>query len=206
MALNTTKRSAVQVANKDLPHTDKFTYLGSIISRDGGADLAIQSRLNKVKNSLNMMIHLQYSYRTKLKVYHSCVLTTLLFGLECWRLTEKDLTKLFTFHTKSFHRILHIFWPKTISNTCSNGVEPNPWLPWRWIGHVTRQETCITRTALYWTPERKRRRGRPHINYVAADGGEGNKTDGKDLEQFSSHDEGQAEVEGLGCCPTRHPA
>lgn len=46
MALNTNNRSSVQVEDKDLPYTDKFTYLGSIISRDGGTDLDIQSRLN----------------------------------------------------------------------------------------------------------------------------------------------------------------
>ena len=57
-----------------------------------------------------------YSTRTKLKLYHSCVLTTLLYGSECWRLTEKDLSKLSTFHTKSLQRILRIFWPNVISN------------------------------------------------------------------------------------------
>ncbi len=57
-----------------------------------------------------------YSTRTKLKLYHSCVLTTLLYGSECWRLTEKNLSKLSTFHIKSLRRILRIFWPNVISN------------------------------------------------------------------------------------------
>ena len=71
-----------------------------------------------------------YSTRTKLKLYHSCVLTTLLYGSECWRLTEKDLSKLSTFHTKSLRRILRIFWPNVISTKIFlNGVEPNQWLP-----------------------------------------------------------------------------
>jgi len=43
-------------------------------------------------------------------------------------------------------------------------------------------------------------------DHLAADGGERNATDGKDLEQHFSHGEGPAEVEGSRCCPTRHPA
>ena len=49
MALNTTDARPVQIDNEELPYTDRFTYLGSIISRDWWADLDIQSRLNKVR-------------------------------------------------------------------------------------------------------------------------------------------------------------
>ena len=113
-----------------------------------------------------------YSTRTKLKLYHSCVLTTLLYGSECWRLTEKDLSKLSTFHTKSLRRILRIFWPNVISNKdlferC--GTESMATIlmrrRWRWIGHVTRQEASIAKTAMHWTPEGKRKRGRPKITW-----------------------------------------
>ena len=36
---------------------------------------------------------------------------------------------------------------------------------WKWIGHVIRRDqNSIIRTALHWTPEGKRKRGRPkHI-------------------------------------------
>ena len=104
MSLNTTNARPIQIDNEELPYTDRFTHLGSIISRDGGTDLDIQSRLNKARNSLDMMNKVwrssTYSTRTKLNLYHSCVLTTLLYGSECWRLTEKDLNlpKLSTFH------------------------------------------------------------------------------------------------------------
>ena len=105
MALNATNTRPNQIDNEELHYTDRFTYLGGIISRDGGTDLDIQSRLNKARNSLNMINKVwrspTYSIRTKLKLYYSCVLTTLLYGSECWRLTEKDLSKLSTFHTKS---------------------------------------------------------------------------------------------------------
>ena len=103
MALNTANTRPVQIDNEEHPHTD-ISYLGSIVSRDGGTDMDIQSRLHKARNLLNMMNKVwhpsTYSTLTKLKLYHSCVLTTLLYGSECWHLTEKDLSKLSTFHTK----------------------------------------------------------------------------------------------------------
>ena len=36
---------------------------------------------------------------------------------------------------------------------------------WRWIGHVTRQEASIAKTALHWMPEGKRKRGRLKITW-----------------------------------------
>ena len=82
MALNTINRPPVQIDNEERPYTDGFSYLDSIIGRDGGADLDIQSRLrNSARNSLNMMNKVwrssTNSTRTKLKLYYSCVLTTL---------------------------------------------------------------------------------------------------------------------------------
>ena len=77
------------------------------------------------------------------------------------------LSKLSTFYTKSLWRILRIFWPNVISNKdllewC--GTQPvTTILMRRWIGHVTRQETSIVKTALHWTPEGKRKRGCPKI-------------------------------------------
>ena len=51
----------------------------------------------------------------------------------------------------------------------------------------------------------KAKEGSPE-DHMAADGGERNATDGKDLEQHFSHGERPAEVEGSRYCPTRHPA
>ena len=124
---------------EDLAHADDLALLSHT-----------QSRLNKARNSLNMMSKAwrssTYSTHTKLRL--------------SWRLTEKELIKLSTFHTKSLRRILRIFWPKTISNKdllerC--GTESMTTIlmrrRWRWISHVIRQEASIVKTALHWRPE-----------------------------------------------------
>ena len=115
----------------------------------------------------------QYSIKLKLRLYQSCVISTLLYGSECWRMTESDLKKLSTFHTKNLRRILRIFWPETISNQellarCNQDNMGTIIMRrrWKWIGHVMRREQGnITRTALRWTPEGKRKRGRPKITW-----------------------------------------
>ena len=177
MTLNVPSPAPVQVDGVDLPTTEEFTYLGSTVRHDGGTDKDIKNRLNKARNSFGMLKNVwrssQYSIKTKLKLYQSCVLSTLLYGSECWRTTQSDLDKLSTFHTKNLRRILKIFWPNTISNQelltqCNQESMDTIMMRrrWRWIGHVMRREQgSITRTALHWTPEGKRKRGRPKTTW-----------------------------------------
>ena len=173
MLLNVSNPKPVQVNGEDLPTTEEFTYLGNTVRHDGGAGSDIKNRLNKAGNAFRMLNNVwrssQYSTKTKLKIYQSCVMSTLLYGSECWRMTESDITKLSVFHTKNLRRILQTFWPDTISNQqllawCNKDSMENIIMGrrWRWIGHVMRREQDnITRTALHWTPEGKRKRRRP---------------------------------------------
>ena len=100
-------------------------------------------------------------------------MSTLLYGYECWRMTGSDITKLSVFHIKSLKRILQIFWLDTISNQqplarCNQDSMETIIMRrrWRWIEHVMRREQDnITRTALHWKPERKRKRGRPRNSW-----------------------------------------
>ena len=103
----------VLLDDQALPSTQTFTYLGSIVRQDGGTNEHIHSRPRKARNafrSLNAVWRsLQYSIKTKLKLYHSCVLSTLLCGSECWRMTKHDLAKLSSFHMTSLWKIQCIF-------------------------------------------------------------------------------------------------
>jgi len=53
---------------------------------------------------------------TKLKLFQRCVPSPLLYGSECWRVTEHDLKHLSTFHTKRLWNTMIIFWPQKNSN------------------------------------------------------------------------------------------
>ena len=87
MMLNVSNPTPVKVNGEDLPTTEEFTYLGSTVRHDGGARSNIRNRLNKARNAfrmLNVWKSSQYSTKTKLRLYQSCVLSTLLYGSECW--------------------------------------------------------------------------------------------------------------------------
>ena len=177
MTLNVTNPSPVRVNNRELQHTDKFTYLGSIIQPQGGTQEDIKSRLGKARGVFRSMDRIwkstQYSTKTKTRLYQSCIISTLLYGSECWRITETDLNKLRAFHTTCLRRILRIYWPMKVSNEevlrrCNledlgNVIAKRRWT---WIGHILRREpSSLVRTALHWTPEGKRRKGRPRMTW-----------------------------------------
>ena len=88
-------------------------------------------------------------------------------------MTEKDINKLSSFHNGCLRKILRIFWPRKITNkdlhetTGSNNMETLlKQKRWRWIGHVLRRPAeDLTRVALRWTPEGKRKKGRPKTTW-----------------------------------------
>ncbi|XP_070181147.1 uncharacterized protein [Littorina saxatilis] len=77
--------------------------------------------------------------------------------------------KVQTFINGCLRRVLKIRWPETISNadlwerTCQLPAEELiRKRRWGWIGHTLRKpSTNITRQALRWNPQGKRKRGRP---------------------------------------------
>jgi hypothetical protein len=109
------------------------------------------------------------SRKTKIGLYNSCVLSVLLYGAECWRMTEGDIRRLSSFYNGCLRKIMGIFWPNKIINVelqeKGNIDDMRTSLTkrrWRWIGHVLRKlANNITKVALRWTPEGKRKPGRP---------------------------------------------
>ncbi|VDO73177.1 unnamed protein product [Schistosoma margrebowiei] len=65
--------------------------------------------------------------------------------------------------------MLNIHWPETISNIIMwertnqlPAVEEIRKRRWKWIGHTLRKSSnCVTRQALTWNPDVKRKTGRP---------------------------------------------
>ena len=162
---------------RQLECTSSFTYLGSIVTPDGGTEKDIQARLGKARVAFQKLRNLwkssNISKNTKIKIFNSCVLSVLLYGAESWRIIEKDLNKLSTFHNTCLRKILKIFWPNKITNTELHRRTGSSDMQgilkkkrWKWIGHVMRKsQDDITRVALRWTPEGKRRQGRPKITW-----------------------------------------
>ena len=80
---------------------------------------------------------------TKLRLYNSNVLSVLLYGSECWKLTAKLAHKLETFQNRCLRKILGVFWLNTITNEellCKTDATSLATQikrrRWRWLGHV----------------------------------------------------------------------
>ena len=90
MTLNVNAPASV-LMTRSLPAQTTITYLGNVVRQDGGTNEDIQSRLSKIRNafrSLNAVWRSsRYSIKTKLKLYQSCILSTLLYESECWQMT-----------------------------------------------------------------------------------------------------------------------
>ena len=84
-------------------------------------------------------------------------------------MTNSIQQKLEVFQNKCLRRILKINWQEKITNEevrARAGIRPLiqdiKERRWRWIDHVSRMKAdAIPRTALRWTPDGKRTRGRP---------------------------------------------
>ena len=110
----------ITLENEILEEVDEFTYLGSKKSKSNTTEKDITNRLHKAKSSIHQLNKIWRSRnngeKTKIRLYQSYILSVLLYGAECWRLTQKDNQRLSGFHTKCLRKICKIYWPRKITN------------------------------------------------------------------------------------------
>ena len=88
--------------------------------------------------------------------------------------TSVDLTrKLRVFVNRCLRTIFKIRWPRIVSNNELREMSGQEDITveiarrkWRWVGHVLRKDQHdITREAIFWTADGKRKRGRPKTTW-----------------------------------------
>ena len=129
---------------------DKFTYLGSTLSRVVHIDDEVIARIAKDSAAFGRLrgsIWDRSGIRldTKLKVYGSVVLPTLLYACETWTVYQRHAKRLNHFHTSCLRKLLKIKWQDRIPDTeflKRAGMQSIHTLVklahLRWTGHVTR--------------------------------------------------------------------
>lgn len=173
MRINGKHDAPVTIEGSTLEEIEHFTYLGSVISKNGGTAEDITARINKARFSFVTLRPVwnakNIKMKTKIRIFNTNVKSVLLYGAETWMYTSKLQNKLQIFINKCLRQILKIRWPLTISNrdlwqrtqqkTIAQEITERKW---RWIGHTWRKDQeNITRQALDWNPQGKRKRGRP---------------------------------------------
>ncbi|KAL8624768.1 hypothetical protein ACOMHN_002462 [Nucella lapillus] len=83
--------ASISIEGTELKTVEEFKYLDSVISSDGSLDKEINARICKASQALGRLrarVLNQHNIQqsTKLKVYKTIVLTSLLYGFETWTL------------------------------------------------------------------------------------------------------------------------
>ena len=178
MCVNANNFRPFTVEGEEIEEVENFTYLGSDVNKTGGAaeDIrrrigkacAAYNRLNKVWRNTNIFT------RTKVKILKSNIVSVLLYGCESWRMVKGDEKRLDVLLHRWLRRILRIDWRLHVTNEevrrragvkelLSQTVRKRRWT---FIGHTLRRDVSdLARTALTWTPEGRRKRGRPKETY-----------------------------------------
>jgi hypothetical protein len=163
--------SFLKIGNDVVEEVNTFTYLGSVVSKTGGADEDVENRVRLANAAYGALREIWPSHnisrRLKLQIFNSNVKSVLLYGCETWKVTNSVTNRLQVFINRCLRKICGIFYPEIISN--EDLYRKTDQIPiateigrrkWNWIGHTLRKPaTDITRQALTWNPPGKRRRG-----------------------------------------------
>lgn len=177
MRISSDNNTPILVNGNIIEDVSEFSYLGSIISTDGGADADVRSRINKARHAYTSLARVwqssQISKKHKIRIFNTSVKSVLLYGSETWKVTNTISKKLQVFLNKCLRRILKIFWPLRINNqdllqTC--GMEAIDIeirrRKWKWIGHTLRKDNRdIAKVSFQWNPQGYRSRGRPRVTW-----------------------------------------
>ena len=152
----------ITVNGQKLQAVNKFTYLGSTLSRAVYIDDEVTARTAKASVAFgrlrtNVWERNGIRLDTKLKVYKDVVLPTLLYPCETWTVYQQHAKKLNHFHLSCLRKLLKIRWQDNIPDTevlkkaKMQSVHILLRLAHlRWTGHVTRKpDEWLPKKVLY---------------------------------------------------------
>ena len=177
LRLNHTIEATFTIQQDTIEEVQDFSYLGSAVSTEGGTDQDIRIRIGKAAGVFNTLRPIwrstKLSLNTKLRIYNSNVKSVLLYGCETWRVLKSSMAKIQVFVNRCLRQILGVRWYDKLRNEelwRSTAQEPIMQQikrrKWRWLGHTLRKPADnVTRRGLRWTPQGKRKRGRPKTTW-----------------------------------------
>lgn len=99
---------------------DSFKYLGSLVTKTGGAD---EDVIGRIINANTVFIQLypiwrgqEIAEKTKLGIFNSNIKSLLMYGCETWKVTQSVSSELQLFLNKCLRKIINIYWPNVVYN------------------------------------------------------------------------------------------
>ena len=144
------KEPTITAKGQRLQVVDKFTYIGSTLSRVVHIEDEINARIAKASAAFGRLRGIVWDRSgirldTKLKVYKAAVLPTILHACETWTVYQRHAKRLNHFHISCLRKLLKIKWQDRIPDTevlKRAGMQSVHTLlklaQLRWTGHVTR--------------------------------------------------------------------
>jgi hypothetical protein len=112
MTVNTHSNENITVDSQATEKLQQFTYLGSIVDAEGGAEADVNQRIGKAQAFYLMKkiwISNILSLKYKLRIFNTYVKSILLYGCETWKINKNIVNKLQVFVNKCLNRILRIW-------------------------------------------------------------------------------------------------
>lgn len=169
-----TSGTDLDIQGRTIKNTDKYKYLGSLITHDGKDDQDIEYRIRQGKTVIQQLNGLLWStklrFETKKLLYNCIVEPITTYGAETWNLTQRKKQRLKTVEMDFFRRSCRISRLEHIPNevikqrsqiedTIVDRIEQRQLI---WYGHVMRMgQTRLPRLATEYYPQNRRKRGRP---------------------------------------------
>ncbi|KAJ8333779.1 hypothetical protein SKAU_G00410980 [Synaphobranchus kaupii] len=120
LKVNTDNVTPITLEGGVLEEVESFTYLGSIVDKQGGTDADVKVRIGKARVAFHQMKNVggssDLTNNIKIRIFNSKVKPVWLYGAETWRTTVTAMKRTQTFTNTCLRRILRIRWPDIISN------------------------------------------------------------------------------------------
>ncbi|TQE12441.1 hypothetical protein C1H46_002094 [Malus baccata] len=88
----------VRIGDQEIPKSDRFRYLGSILQKngelDGDLNHRIQARWMKWKNASSVLCDRRRPLKLKGKFYRTVIRLAMLYDIECWAVKHQHVHKM----------------------------------------------------------------------------------------------------------------
>ncbi|KAL9968248.1 hypothetical protein ACROYT_G026600 [Oculina patagonica] len=97
MSTGCKRNCQIKIDGHEIEKVEQFSYLGSVIDVQGGADADVKTRIGKARQAFIALKPVwrskRISLKTKLRLFNSNVNTVLLYGSESWKTTQDVVKK-----------------------------------------------------------------------------------------------------------------
>jgi len=173
MSFNTNHDNTLVALQGDtLKHVSDFQYRGSWVD-DTARDMEIRIAKSWAASSkLTTIWKSELTRDQKLGFFQAAVESVLLYGAECWTLTQTLTRRLDGVYTRLLRAALNVSWRQHLTNSELYGTLPQVSQTLlhrrlRFSGHCWRSREETVHSAILWEPlHGHRTRGRPALTYI----------------------------------------